>query len=77
MAIQEVLTAPRSPGQNPYTERLVGSIRRECLDHILVLNESSLHLMTERAETTQLEMIPVSINRMARPRTRPTPAAGE
>ena len=42
MAIQEVLTAPRSPGQNPYAERLVGSIRRECLDPILVLNESSL-----------------------------------
>jgi transposase InsO family protein len=42
MAIQEVLTAPRSPWQNPYAERLVGSIRRECLDHILVLNESSL-----------------------------------
>ena len=42
MAIQEVLTASRSPGQNPYAERLVGSIRRECLDPILVLNESSL-----------------------------------
>jgi putative transposase len=45
MAIQEVLTAPRSPWQNPYAERLVGSIRRECLDHILVLNESSLRRM--------------------------------
>jgi transposase InsO family protein len=42
MAIEEVLTAPRSPWQNPYTERFVGSIRRECLDHIMVLNESSL-----------------------------------
>jgi putative transposase len=42
MAIQEVLTAPRSPWQNPYAERLVGSIRRECLDHIVVLNECSL-----------------------------------
>jgi transposase InsO family protein len=41
-AIQEVLTAPRSPWQNPYAERLVGSIRRECLDHIKLLNESSL-----------------------------------
>jgi putative transposase len=35
------LTSPRSPWQNPYAERLVGSIRRECLDHILVLKESS------------------------------------
>jgi putative transposase len=42
MAIQEVLTAPRSPWQNPYAKRLVGSIRRECLDHIVVLNECSL-----------------------------------
>jgi putative transposase len=42
MAIREVLTAPRSPWQNPYAERLMGSIRRECLDHIVVFNESSL-----------------------------------
>ncbi len=42
MAIQEVLTAPRSPWQNPYVERLVGSIRRECLGHMIVFNEASL-----------------------------------
>ncbi len=42
MGIHEVLTAPRSPWQNAYAERLVGSIRRECLDHVIVLNESSL-----------------------------------
>jgi putative transposase len=42
MGIGEVLTAPRSPWQNPYVERLVGSIRRECLDHVIVFNESSL-----------------------------------
>ena len=42
MGIHEVLTAPRSPWQNAYAERLVGSIRRECLDHLMVLNESSL-----------------------------------
>ncbi len=42
MGIREVRTAPRSPWQNPYAERLVGSIRRECLDHTLVLNEASL-----------------------------------
>src|SRR6267143_1318941 len=34
MGIEEVLTAPRSPWQNPFAERLVGSIRRECLDHV-------------------------------------------
>jgi transposase InsO family protein len=41
-AIEEVLSAPRSPWQNPYVERLVGSIRRECLDHVIVLNERHL-----------------------------------
>ena len=40
--IREVLTAPQSPWQNPYVERLIGSIRRECLDHVIVLNESGL-----------------------------------
>jgi putative transposase len=42
MAIREVLTAPRSPWQSPYVERLIGSIRRECLDHLIVFNEASL-----------------------------------
>ncbi len=42
MEIDEVLTAPRSPWQNPYVERLIGSMRRECVDHVLVLNERSL-----------------------------------
>jgi transposase InsO family protein len=42
MGIDEVLIAPRSPWQNPYSERLNGSIRRECLDHIIVFSESHL-----------------------------------
>jgi len=42
MGIQEVLTAPRSPWQNAYVERLIGSIRRECLDHVLVFHEVGL-----------------------------------
>ena len=40
--IHEVLTAPRSPWQNGYAERLIGSIRRECLDHVIVVNELRL-----------------------------------
>ncbi len=43
LGITEVLTAPRSPWQNPYAERLIGSVRRECLDHVVVLNERHLH----------------------------------
>jgi putative transposase len=42
MGIEEVLIAPRSPWQNPYVERLIGSIRRECLDHVIVLHERHL-----------------------------------
>ena len=42
MEMEEVLTAPRSPWQNPFAERFVGSIRRECLDHVIVWNERSL-----------------------------------
>jgi len=45
MAIREVLTAPRSPGQSPYVERLIRSVRRECLDHLIVRNEESLRLI--------------------------------
>ena len=43
MGIEEVLIAPRSTWQNPYAERLIGSIRRECLDHVIVLDERHLH----------------------------------
>jgi putative transposase len=41
-ASNEVLTAPRAPWQNPYVERVIGSLRRECLDHVIVWNERSL-----------------------------------
>ena len=40
--VTEVLIAPRSPWQNPYVERLIGSVRRECLDHVIVLGEAHL-----------------------------------
>ena len=43
LGIKEVLSAPRSPWQRAYVERLIGSIRRECLDHMIVFNERSLH----------------------------------
>jgi putative transposase len=42
MGIQQVLSAPRSPWQRAYVERVIGSIRRECLDHVLVFGEHSL-----------------------------------
>jgi transposase InsO family protein len=42
LCIEEVVTAPHSPWQNPFVERIIGSIRRDCLDHIIVLNERHL-----------------------------------
>jgi putative transposase len=47
MRIQEVLTAAQSPWQNPFAERLIGSIRHDCLDHVIVLSERHLrHILT-------------------------------
>jgi putative transposase len=42
IGIREVLSAPRSPWQRAYVERMIGSIRRECLDHVIVFHENSL-----------------------------------
>ena len=43
MNVQTVRTAPRSPWQNAHVERVIGSIRRECLDHLIVVNAAGLH----------------------------------
>ena len=48
MGIEEVLTAPHSPWQNPFAERLIGSIRRECLNHVLVLGNAHLRRILAR-----------------------------
>jgi transposase InsO family protein len=42
MRITEVVSAPSRPWQNPYVERLIGSLRRECLDHVIVLSDAHL-----------------------------------
>lgn len=42
LGMSEILIAPRAPWQNPFAERLIGSIRRECLDHVIVINERHL-----------------------------------
>jgi transposase InsO family protein len=42
MGIRQILISPRSPWQNPYAERVIGSFRRECLNHVIVLSESHL-----------------------------------
>jgi len=51
MGIHQVKSAPRSPWHNPYVERLIGSIRRDCLDYMIVLNEDHLkRILTEYLE---------------------------
>ncbi|MGA2594395.1 MAG: integrase core domain-containing protein, partial [Bryobacteraceae bacterium] len=46
--IQQVLSAPRAPWQRAYVERVIGSIRRECLDHVIVFHEASLSRHLQR-----------------------------
>jgi putative transposase len=48
MGIAEVVIAARSPWQNPYVERVIGTLRRELLDHVIVLNEPHLRRMIRR-----------------------------
>jgi putative transposase len=48
MGIEQVLSAPRSPWQNPFVERLIGTLRRDCLDHVIVLNERHLRWILAR-----------------------------
>ena len=43
LRIEEMLSIPRSPWQRAYIERVIGSIRRECLDHLIVYDEASLY----------------------------------
>jgi len=52
MGIEEVLTAPYSPWQNPYSERLNGSVRRECLEHVIVLSENHGDFLLDGASTS-------------------------
>jgi len=42
MGIKQVITSPRSPWQNAHVERLIGTIRRECLDHVIVVDDRHL-----------------------------------
>jgi hypothetical protein len=48
MGVQEIRTACRSPWQNAYAERVIGSIRRECLDYVIVVNEAGLSRVLNR-----------------------------
>ncbi len=48
MGMDDLLTAPRSPWQNAYVERFIGTVRRECLDHVIVFNATGLQRLMHR-----------------------------
>jgi transposase InsO family protein len=80
MGMEQVVTARRSPWQNPCAERVIGSIRRECVDHMIVLgenhlrrillgyqayyNEARTHLSLERNSPVPRELEPPSKGRV-------------
>ena len=67
MGIRDRPTAPRSPWQNGHAERLIGSIRRECLDHILVLGERHLrHVLRSYTEYYNVARTDLSQSRTLR-----------
>jgi len=69
MGIKEVLIAPLSPWQNPFAERVIGSIRRECLDNFIILNERHLY----RVLTSYFDYYNNSRTHLALERNSPVP----
>lgn len=77
MGIRDRPTMPRSPWQNGYVERLIGSIRRECLDHVIVLSAGHLRRVLNRyAEYYNNDRTHLGLEKDA-PNFRPVEAAGE
>ena len=79
LGIEEVLTAPGSPWQNPYVERLIGRIRRDCLDHVIVLNDRHLKRMLASYVRYDHSWRPHRAREMDSPNSRPVqpPELGE
>ena len=69
MGMQEILTAPRSPWQNAYVERFIGSVRRECLDHVIILTAAGLR----RILRTYVEYYTTSRTHLALEKDTPLP----
>ena len=76
MGIRDRPTSPRSPWQNGYAERLIGSIRRECVDHVVILGERHLrHVLKCYMAYYNEVRTHLSLDKDA-PSTRPIQAAG-
>jgi transposase InsO family protein len=78
MAMTDVLTAPRSPWQNGIIARFIGSVRRDCLDHVIVFSASGLQrLLKQYVEYDERSRTHLSLNKDAPiPRPIATPADG-
>src|SRR5215475_10764858 len=77
MNIHEVLSAPRSPWQRAYVERVIGSIRRECLDHVIVVDEDGLRrLLASYIRYYHRSRLHLSLDKDA-PDARPVQSAGK
>jgi putative transposase len=79
MGAEEVVIAPRSPWQNPFVERIIGSIRRECLDHVIVFNERHLrHVLSSYLQYHYDARTHLSLNKdCPQPRAVQPPSAGK
>ena len=79
MGMEEVKITPYSPWQNPFAERVIGSIRRECLDHMIILGESHLRRVMQEYVDYYHESRPhQSLDRNAPvPREIESPSEGE
>jgi transposase InsO family protein len=75
--IDEIVTAYPSPLQNGYVERVIGSIKRECLDHVIVLNENHLRtILTDYFFYYNKYRTHIGINKDS-PEGRPVQSEGE
>jgi putative transposase len=75
--IREVVIAPRSPWQNAYTERVIGSIRRECLDHVVVIGERHLRaILTKYVDYYNGSRTHLSLANAPEPQTVQRPSDG-
>jgi transposase InsO family protein len=77
MRIHDLRTAPRSPWQNAYVERFIGSVRRECLDHVIVLHSTGLRRVKAYVDYYTASRTHLALEKDA-PRPRPvTPPTAE
>ena len=77
LGIRPIVTSYRSPWQNGYVERLIGSIRRECLDHLIIINETHLReILHDYIRYYNAQRTHLGINKDS-PETREVQADGE